>query len=323
VTAQKAANTDTNARLAQQWEDVLLMEAADYLQLTPKQIVELQSMAEYAQSRADEIDRQRSILKKMVEDQHQALLQGKHPTASDQGLAIRKEREIKEMEARISEEVVNRLTPKFGAVLTRKQFARAWQLVHGKTPAGESQRVALYDPDSGFVLPGMESANLRGELVRSILRSTYSDNELNAALSGSIPIDYWINARPENGIAFTYSDKPVVLNASPSRSADVVLSPPDPAEAAGTLSIVTRDHALAEFELDAAESPHPEVPKPVRDAINRSANQIRSGLDKDPESILKSASSKVTIDALRHLTKRMFLSPRIKEALESRAPKGT
>jgi len=313
VTAQKAVATDPNVRLAQQWEDVLLMEATDYLQLTPKQIGELKTLAEYAQSRADEIERQRAILKTMVEGQHQALLHGKHPTASEQTLAIQKERQIKEMETRVSEEVVDRLTPKLGAILTRKQFARAWQLVHGKTPAGESQRVALYDPESGFVLPEGESESLQEELVRSILRPTYSDETLNAALGGP-----GIFA----GTTYSFADRALTFMNGSVRQLFAYRPRSAGTSVSSDLGLDVIDHFDRNSgPADSYWPAQPAVSQALRDAINTSAERIRSGLDKDPESVLRSASSSVIIDTLRHLTKRMFLSPRLHEALETRGPK--
>ena len=96
VTAQNAVASD-GVRVAQQWEDVLLLEATDYLQATPRQYKELQSMAEYARGRMGELDRQRVRLKEMVQEQHESVLHGKRPTASEQSEALASERKIRQM----------------------------------------------------------------------------------------------------------------------------------------------------------------------------------------------------------------------------------
>jgi len=306
VTAQTAISADPNVRLAQQWEDVLLLEATDYLGLAPRQYKEMQSLSDYARSRTDEVDRQRAILKKMVQEQHEALLQGRHPTASDQMLALQKEKSIKEMEERISEEIVNRLTPRLTALLNRRQIARAWQLVRGRAPQGEASRVALYDPESGFVLGEGEVDSLLEELVRADLRRAYSDDVLNDALQQPAALSFvrmMGGQAQRSAISFIYR-----VTQTPDH---VVMDGPGSAEA--VLDVTSSD------EEAPPTPPRPEVPQPVRDAINKEAEQIRAGLDKDPDAYLKRAPADVLIGAMRHLTKRMFLSPRIKEALEERA----
>jgi len=323
VTAQTSISSDPNVRLAQQWEDVLLLEASDYLQVTPQQYKELQSLADYARSRTDEVDRQRAILKTMVQEQHDALLQGKRPTASEQLLALQKEKSIKGMEERISDEIVTRLTPRLTAILSRQQIARAWKLVRGRALAGEPQRVALYDPESGFVLGEGEGDSLREELVRATLHRTYPDDVLDSALSGSGTsiskvLSLMYLKRDEGD---TLAAEKIALDNADARRDTLFLFKPS-GRVDGTVSVVTGDLGDTTLHRDVRvddAAANPEVPPALREAINREAEQIRNGLDKDPDNYMKMASGPLMIGAMRHLTKRMFLSPRIKEALEERA----
>ena len=277
VKAQPPTSADTNVRLAQQWEDMLLLQALDYLQLTPQQYQGMQTLVEATRTPTQEIDNLRAQLKTIVQEQYAALLQGKNPTSSEQFAVIEKEKRIKRLEAALAEEIANRLTPRFTQLLTRRQVARAWHLMHNQTPTGEARRVALYEPASGFVLPEDKSQELSETLVRTVLRRSYSDDVLDGALM------------------------------------------PNALAAVSGISYITIDTALLlTFERMQGAPEEPAVSPEEVAVINKQAAQIRSALANDADAYMNQAPANLLNTALRHLTQRLFLSPRLKDVLAER-----
>jgi len=188
VTAQSDTSPDKNVRLAQQWEDVLLLEALDYLRLSPKQYEEMLSMAQFAHTRLADAEQQqektRARLEDLVQHQRNALLEGKPPSSSEQAEALDLEHRMFLRQEPAMEEIVNRLTPRMARLLTRKQMYRVWLLAMGETPQGEISRTALLHSNSGFVLDGSTEFQWKEEQVSYALHQRYSEPEIKAAHRG-------------------------------------------------------------------------------------------------------------------------------------------
>ena len=180
--AQAAVSADPQVRATQQWEELLLLQDFDYLQLTRQQCRDIETLADYARTRLDEVEQQRRRLQASVQEQHQAVLKGQLPTNADQMDVIQKQRQIQERQESVATEIVDRVAPKLGTILTRKQTVRAWLLMQNKVPVAEPKRVALTDPASGFVLPQLEGHDAIEEMVKTSLRQNYAPDVIDQGL---------------------------------------------------------------------------------------------------------------------------------------------
>lgn len=318
--AQVAVSADPQVRATQQWEDVLLIEDFDYLQLTPQQVKELQVLADYARSRMDEVDQLRARLQKVLQDQHAAILKGQRPSAADQQDVLQKQRLIQDRQEQVSREIVDRVTPKLGGILGRKQIVRAWQLMQNKLPASEPKRVALTEPASGFVFPQMEVRDAMEEMVKNSLRQKYSPEVLDQALT---PWEISSMASMFGGGGLR----------GPGGAPGAGGVPPDPARAIQAIQdmdprmmqrmLTIGQKMLKQYTggggLDQAQPSGPPVPPEVRAAINKDADALRKSIESDPAAYLSQAHDSQILEALRPLARRLFLSPRLKEALAARA----
>ena len=324
--AGATVSPDPQVRATQQWEDVLLAEDFDYLQLTPQQCNDMQTLADYARTRMDEVDQLKLRLQKAVQDQHQSLLKGKRPTESEQMDILQKQRQVVDRQEAVSREIVDRLAPKLGGILTRKQTVRAWLLLQNKVPAAEPKRVALVDPPSGFVLPNMEGHDAVEEIVKTALRKTYPQDVLDQALTpwefqslaalGGAPGAAGGPAGPGGfgGGGGIGADRTKIVQA---------IQQMDPQM--GQRMLMLGQRMLKQFL--GAGGGDPNVPQPppvapeVRAAVNRDAAALRKSIENDPETFLSQAQSDQMLEALRPLARRLFLSPRLKEALAQRLVK--
>ena len=320
--AQTTISTDPQVRAIQQWEDVLLLEAFDYLQLTQQQSTEMQTLAGYARTRMDEVEQQRVRLQKSVQDQHQAFLKGRRPTAAEQQDVLQKQRQVQDRQVLVSSEIVDRLTPKLGGILGRKQTVRAWLLMQNKIPASEPKRIALTDPTSGFVFPQMEVSDTVEEMVKTKLREKYAPDVIDQAL---MPWEF-ASLGALGGSAFGGFGGGVPGGGAPGGA------PPDRTKALqafqemdprmGQRMLLLGQKMMKQFTVGGGDQGAPATPPvapEVRAAINNDAAAIRKSIASDPEVYLSQAQGNQMIEALRPLARRLFLSPRLKEALAERA----
>jgi beta-lactamase regulating signal transducer with metallopeptidase domain len=189
VTAQNDTSPDRNVRLAQRWEDVLLLEATDYLRLSPQQYQEMLSLARFAHGRladvAQQLEKTRARLEYLVQHQHEALVQGQSPSVSEQAEALELEQSLRTGQEPATEEIVRYVTPRLAHMLTRKQMQRVWLLAMGETPQGERRRAALLHPSSGFVLDEHIEFQWKQDQVSYALHQIYSDPVIEAAHRGN------------------------------------------------------------------------------------------------------------------------------------------
>jgi hypothetical protein len=312
--AQAAISPDAQVRAAQQWEDVLLLQAFDYLQVTPAQLQEMQPLADYARTRLDEVEQLRARLRQAIQDQHQAAMKGHPPSNSDQQDVIQKQRQIVDRQESVAREIVERIAPKLAALLTRKQTVRAWILVQNHLPPAEPKRVALTDPTSGFVLPQLQARDVIEEMVKANLRQAYAPDVIEAALT---PWEFtslaglFGGATPFGG----QGGAPPVDRAKALQGLQDV----DPQMGQRMLSLVQKMMKPFTGGADSAAPPPPAVAPEVRAAINRDAAAIRKRIEADPEAFLAQAGGAQMQEALRPLARRLFLSPRLNEALVARS----
>jgi len=316
--AQTPISPDPQVRVTQQWEDVLLLEAFEYLQLTPDQSKAMQVLADYSRSRMDEIDQKKARLQKAVQDQHQSILKGKHPTGADQLDVLQKQREVQDRQEIISKEIVDRVTPKLAAILTRKQTVRAWRLTQNKIPPAEPKRVALTDPSSGFVYPQMEGKDVIEDMVKTTLRQTYGQDVIDQAL---LPWELAsLGALAGGGIPGLGGGGGGAAGGGAAGGARAIQAIQDMDPRMGERMLTLGQRMLKQFG-GGGQNPGgaPPVAPDVRNAINKDAAAIRKSIEDDPESYLSQAHGNQPIDALRPLARRLFLSPRIKDALAATA----
>ena len=324
--SKTAVSADPQVRLSQQWEDVLLLEDFDYMQLSAPQIKVMLTLADYARTRTDEIEQLRLRLQKTVQDQHEAILKGQRPTAGDQQDVLQKQKLLQERQDVVSREIVDRLSPKLGGILTRKQTVRAWLLMQNKLPATEPKRIALTDLTSGFVFPQMEVRDTVEEMVKTSLREKYSPDVLDQALT---PWEFASLGALMGGPGGLGSGGGF---GGPGGGGPGGGAPPDPGKAIqaiqdmdprmGQRMMLLGQRMLKQFSGGGADPNAPAAPPvapEVRAAINKDAAAIRKSLETDPEGYLTQAPGNQMLEALRPLAKRLFLSPRLKEALTARA----
>lgn len=310
--AQANVSPDPEVRATQQWEELLLLQDFDYLQLTPQQCRDMRILADYARTRLDEVEQQRRRLQASVQAQYLAMQKGTLPSNADQQDVLQKQQVIRDRQEAVTREIVDRVAPKLGAILNRKQTVRAWLLMQNKIPAAEPKRVALTDPASGFVLPHMEGRDAIEEIVKTSLRQTYGPEVVE---NGLMPWEF-------SSIA-PFADS---LNAPGDAAGDPAaqgravkaIQEMDPRMAGRMLALGQK--VLKQFtgQADPAAPQAPPIPPDVRAALNKDAASIRKSIESDPEAYLAKANGNQMLEVLRPLTRRLFLSPRLKEALGAR-----
>lgn len=157
VTAQNRESGETRtARLAEQWEDVLLLEATRYLRFNREQLASLVPMARTASDRierlVEENDRSLATVERIARKHREALLRGERVSTVEQQGAVQYGRTLQQKRLEAEEQLVLTLAPRLARLLTREQIQRAYLLALGEWPKGEAGSPALLDPDSGFVL---------------------------------------------------------------------------------------------------------------------------------------------------------------------------
>jgi hypothetical protein len=311
--AATGVSADPHVRATQQWEDVLLLEDFDYLQLTAQQCKQLQTLAGYARTRMDEVEQQRARVRKTVEEQYQALLKGQRPTDSEQQDVLQKQRQILEREELVSREIVDSLAPKLGGVLTRKQTVRAWLLMQNRVAAAEPKRSALTDPASGFVLPQMEGRDAIEEMVKVGLRKTYPQDVIDQSLT---PWEF-ASFASLGGLGGPRGPGGPGGGQDPTKALQAIQEM-DPRMGARMLMLGQRMIKQFQGGGDQSGTPTPPVPPETRAAINRDAVALRKSIESDPEAFMSQARSEQMLEALRPLARRLFLSARIAVALQER-----
>jgi hypothetical protein len=155
VSAEGEPSAGGAARLAQHWEDLLLLEAIRYLVLSQEQISQLLPVARKTDARLQQLksDEERALtaLAQVAGRARQALLTGRPPDPRDQEEDARLRAGLDQTRTKAANDIVAFATPYLARLLSRDQIAFAWRLMQGNPPAGVAVSPALLDPESGFV----------------------------------------------------------------------------------------------------------------------------------------------------------------------------
>jgi hypothetical protein len=157
VTAQDRSGSEgRTARIAEQWEDVLLLDATRYLRLSREQLAQFSPLARLAADRLnrleEENERTLATVERIARKHREALLRGQRVSTVEQEGAVNYGRALQQKRAEAEEQLVQLLAPRLARVLTREQIQRAFLLALGDWPKEEAKSPALLDPASGFVV---------------------------------------------------------------------------------------------------------------------------------------------------------------------------
>jgi hypothetical protein len=172
---------DRRARVAQQWEDVLLLEAIRYLDLSPSQVEAVRPLAKAADERLAKLREQEEKklveLEPLVQRQREALLSGK--TTKDQADTALRWQSLQQRRAQVEEEIIQYVAPRLARLLSRAQVRRAFLLARGGGLPGEVISAALLDPSSGFVVNEVTKNHWREIFMKQALARLYPPHLLN------------------------------------------------------------------------------------------------------------------------------------------------
>jgi beta-lactamase regulating signal transducer with metallopeptidase domain len=147
--------------LAEQWEDVLLLEAVRYLRLSTAQLRQLLTLARSGgqafDKLADREKRTRAAVARIARENRAALLAGRPGVRQDDALEL--ERSLRRRRALLEEQLVEFALPRLARILTREQVVRVCLLTLGSLPRERDRTLsaALLDPEAGFVFaPGAD-----------------------------------------------------------------------------------------------------------------------------------------------------------------------
>lgn len=139
--------------LAEQWEDVLLLEALRYLRLTPAQLQQVLPLATAAEERLAKFrgEEQRTLaaMRQIARRNREALLAGQPGKQQTDVFAL--QRSLDQHREQAHGEIVAHVLPRLARILTRDQIARAYLLLLGEPPREPTFSAALVDPAAGFV----------------------------------------------------------------------------------------------------------------------------------------------------------------------------
>lgn len=296
--------------LADQWEDVLLLEAMRYVKLSPAQREQVLPLARGAEERlkklAEQEQRTRAALAQIARENREALLAGR--PGSKQSDAITLERSMRQRRAQVEAEIVEQVLPKLARILTRDQIVRAALLTLGEPVKDRNQvlSAALLDPASGFVLggeveppPGTTLAQQARDRIGQVVNrwEQQRDAQARQALASRYPQDILKQAFSSlnSGVAF-------LSNADNTLQLKFSFTQP-----------LMGDNLDLKVE-NGASSDDPRVA-----AARQELEALRARTQAPKAQVL---SSTATLDdllaALRPFTRRMFLSPRLRPVLSEK-----
>jgi len=309
VGAQEAGPAGTP--LSQQWEDLLLLEAARYLRLTSGQLQQIRPIARVTDERLRKLQDQESktqaTLQRITDRQRAALLAGRTVSLDEQANALLLEKGLRPARERAALEIATYAAPRLARLLSPEQIARAFLLTNGEMPANVAKRPALLDPQSGFVLTSVEQSTARAAAVRRVLSRNYPPAVADAL------------SRPAtNGFILFDGDQKLLASTLTERR-------------------ITRDYpvygeqlapagAAVANELTLTYSPlRPTPPTGVDKAVFETAQRAAARLEKFPalaDELVSRGTPADHVDAVTHLARRLFTSPRWKPVVEERLQRG-
>lgn len=166
---------DRRARVTQQWEDVLLLEAMRYLGLSNTQIAVMLPLAKAVDERLAKLreqdEKKLAALEPIVQQNREALLAGK--AGKHQEDALLYWHSLQQQRGQVEEEVIQYVTRRLARLLSRPQVLRAYRLARGEALPAPVASPALLDVSSGFVLNEVRKVRWRDAVVRQDLAKKY------------------------------------------------------------------------------------------------------------------------------------------------------
>jgi beta-lactamase regulating signal transducer with metallopeptidase domain len=147
---------DRTARVAEQWEEMLLLEATRYLRLSRAQLALLKPVSQSAEAclakLLDEDERTLATVERVAQRNREALLAGRAGLTREQSDALGQRSVLRQRKEQAETEIAQDTATRLARILSREQTLRALQLAQGQAPAEDPPSPALLDPESGFVL---------------------------------------------------------------------------------------------------------------------------------------------------------------------------
>jgi hypothetical protein len=293
--------------LAQQWEDVLLLDALRYLQLTPAQLQRALPLVHAAEDRmeklAGEEARATAALDLIARRQREALVGGKPVSLKEQSEALAAEKRMREQREAAANDVTEQITPKLAEILTRDQIRRAFLLARGEMPRDVPRRPALLDPPSGFVVEPHRIIEARDRAIRQALSRAHPADLLDAYHSRPRFTDFFVLEAGPGGL-----------------KGELTLTPrPTPSLVVGqALDFTVRANPGEVVEVTPEPNAYSRFPEAARKGLERDEAELRRRWDKLSDLLMSAASRDELEGSLRPLVRRMFTSPRLRPVVEER-----
>lgn len=312
VSAQTEA-PDRGTRLALQWEDVLLLEATHYLQLTPTQLQKLRPLVQLAEERLSRLRTEEegtvATLERLAKHQREALVDGRSLAPGESEQVVTLGQTLQRRREQAQNEIVQMLAPRLARILTPLQIQRAYLLTQGETLPQELKSPPLWDPKAGFILDGNTASEWRENTVKQALYQRFPP-KLVDSLRPKNMVFLTINTQmlDETGASTGRMQKLMTGNVIRSyvKDREIALDTVDPAWRADANRTASPDDPARAFPPDLRRQAEDEENR-LRDRLANLAQFIPSGASEEERAL-----------ALQPLVRRMFLSPRMKPALNAR-----
>jgi hypothetical protein len=282
---------DRSGRLVRRWEEMLLLEALRYLQLSPEQLERLLPLTGLAEQRLGEVGEKARptlmALERAAARHRIELLQGRALPPEEQEQVVAAAKSLRAQREEAEEKTAREIAGQLVRILTRDQIARALLLLQGAWPGEEPRSPLLLDRSSGFVLEEAESDQLRDRAVRQALQSRYPAAAVDGALGRG--------------------DR-LVINVGE--------------------GLYTRAATTALFldavKMQGAAPPQARLPFPaaMQEAARRDRDRMNERWDRLAELLEQGATEEELALALRPLVRRTFPSPRLRTVLRERLSTG-
>jgi hypothetical protein len=295
--------------LAEQWEDVLLLDAVQYLRLSAQQLQQIEVVADELSLRLRALEEKEAATRVRLEEiarrQREALVSGAPASLADQDDALRAEREMRDARAETVREIGEIGAARLARILRPDQVRKAYLLAHGQLPPETARRPALLDPQSGFVVDLAALCEVTDAPLRELLAKRYPAQRLDAVLLPSLTLtSHW-------GIETAVDDATFLSRVS----LDVTGTVPDP-------------HATELFVTDRDRTKRTKVVDRLigfstkNDGLSTWMRAPSPSPGVDAQGVWRLLGSGATeaelAASLRPLARRLFTSPRCKPVLNER-----
>jgi hypothetical protein len=204
------------AAAADRWEQLLVLEALRYLNLSQEQLQRVAALAERCDARVSRARQagaaEYESLERILTPECEALAAGRIPTDARQAEALERRSALQQRRWQLRDEVTAEAAAGLAVILTREQAARAYRLAAGEAAWAEVCSDALLDPASRFVLPDSARQAFQDgvlEQVRARDPGDYAGEELpglgviylhGPGVPPAVSEPEWISTSAEGGV---------------------------------------------------------------------------------------------------------------------------